>query len=206
MILTDVSDTLHADSLTLFALNIEILLADVTKPVKWKILSLTWPVTSSVTSRSNIWPCTGSSRTQLGLDLKFGNRSSSFGDLRGAFAPPPQQDVLLTRLQRGEGYVQYSTKVFGALEPLSRFLAISPKQMQISTPNFQHTLSHQFHTLCKKLKVQGMTGRPQMTSEWHHVPSISTLPRTQFLSYGQLAYMTCRRISSAIKLLSRIFF
>ena len=32
MILTDVSDTIHADSLALFALNIEILLADVTKP------------------------------------------------------------------------------------------------------------------------------------------------------------------------------
>ena len=32
MILTDVSDTIHADSLALFALIIEILLADVTKP------------------------------------------------------------------------------------------------------------------------------------------------------------------------------
>ena len=38
-----------------------------------------------------------------------------------------------------------------------------------------------------------------MTSEGHHVPSISTLPRTQFLSYDQLAYMTYRRISRAIK-------
>ena len=34
MILTDVNDTIHADSLVLFALNIEILLADVTKPEK----------------------------------------------------------------------------------------------------------------------------------------------------------------------------
>ena len=34
MIPTDVSDTIHADSLALFALNIEILLADVTKPRK----------------------------------------------------------------------------------------------------------------------------------------------------------------------------
>ena len=34
MILTDVSDTIHADSLALFALNIGILLADVTKPRK----------------------------------------------------------------------------------------------------------------------------------------------------------------------------
>ena len=52
MILRDVSDTIHADSLALFALNIEILLADVTKPEKSKILNLTWPVTSSVTSRA----------------------------------------------------------------------------------------------------------------------------------------------------------
>ena len=41
MILTDVSDTIHADSLALFALNIEILLTDVTKPEKSKILTLT---------------------------------------------------------------------------------------------------------------------------------------------------------------------
>ena len=65
LILTDVSDTIHADSLALFALNIEILLVDVTKPEKSKILTLTWPVTSSVTSGSNFWPCTGISRTGL---------------------------------------------------------------------------------------------------------------------------------------------
>ena len=41
MILTDVSDTIHADSLALFALSSEILLADVTKPEKSKILTLT---------------------------------------------------------------------------------------------------------------------------------------------------------------------
>ena len=41
MILTDVSDTIHADSLVLFAINIKILLADVTKPEKSKILTLT---------------------------------------------------------------------------------------------------------------------------------------------------------------------
>ena len=41
MILRDVSDTVHAHSLALFALNIEILLADVTKPEKSKILTLT---------------------------------------------------------------------------------------------------------------------------------------------------------------------
>ena len=41
MILTDVSDTIHADSLALFVLISEILLADVTKPEKSKILTLT---------------------------------------------------------------------------------------------------------------------------------------------------------------------
>ena len=41
MILTDISDTIHADSLALFALSIEILVADVTKPEKSKILTLT---------------------------------------------------------------------------------------------------------------------------------------------------------------------
>ena len=41
MVLTNVSDTIHADSFALFALNIEILLADVTKPKMSKILTLT---------------------------------------------------------------------------------------------------------------------------------------------------------------------
>ena len=41
MILTYVSDTIYADSLDLFTLNVEILLADVTKPEKSKILILT---------------------------------------------------------------------------------------------------------------------------------------------------------------------
>ena len=105
MILTDVSDTIHADSLALFALNIEILLADVTKPEKSKILILTWPVTSSVTFRSNFWPCTGSSRT--GLSNGFWNLEIGpvvWEISGGPFAPPPpQQDVLLSRPQRGEG-------------------------------------------------------------------------------------------------------
>ena len=51
MILTNISETIHADSLALFALNIEILLADVTKPEMSNILTLTWPVTSLVTPR-----------------------------------------------------------------------------------------------------------------------------------------------------------
>ena len=37
----DVSDTIHADSLALFALNIEILLADATKSEKSQIFTLT---------------------------------------------------------------------------------------------------------------------------------------------------------------------
>ena len=107
MILTDVSDTIHADSLALFALNIDILFADVTKPEKSKILTLTWPVTSSVTFGSNVWPCTGSSRTGLSngvWNLEIGPVVWEISG--GPFAPPPpppQQDVLLTRPQRGEG-------------------------------------------------------------------------------------------------------
>ena len=41
MILANVSDTIHADSLDSFALNIEILLADVTKPEISNIPTLT---------------------------------------------------------------------------------------------------------------------------------------------------------------------
>ena len=87
---TDVSDTIHADSLALFALNIDILLADVTKPEKSKMLTLTWPVTSSVTSGSNVWPCTGSSRTGLSngvWNLEIGPVVWEISG--GPFAPPP---------------------------------------------------------------------------------------------------------------------
>ena len=49
---TNVRDTIHADSLALLELNIAILLANVTKPEKSNILTLTWPVTSLVTPRS----------------------------------------------------------------------------------------------------------------------------------------------------------
>ena len=52
MILTNVRDTIHANSLALFEVNIDILLADVTKPEKSNIFTLTWPVTSLVTLRS----------------------------------------------------------------------------------------------------------------------------------------------------------
>ena len=103
MILTDVSDTIHADSLASFALNIEILLADVTKPEKSKILTLTWPVTSSVTSGSNFWPCTGSSRTGLSNGVWNLEIGPVVWEISGGALRPPQQDVLLTRPQRGEG-------------------------------------------------------------------------------------------------------
>ena len=41
MILTNARDTIHADSLALFELNIAISFADVTKPEKSNILTLT---------------------------------------------------------------------------------------------------------------------------------------------------------------------
>ena len=52
MILRNVRDTIHADSLALFELNVAILLADVTKPEKSNILTLTLPLMSLVTPRS----------------------------------------------------------------------------------------------------------------------------------------------------------
>ena len=103
MILADVSDTIHTDSLAWFALNIEILLADVTKPEKSKIL--TWPVTSSVTSRSTFSPCTVSSRTGLSngvWNLEIGPVVWEISEGGGLWAPPAGR-VKLTRPQRGEG-------------------------------------------------------------------------------------------------------
>ena len=90
MILTDVSDTIHADSLALFLLNIKILLADVTKPEKSKMMNLTWPVKSSVTSGSSFWPCTGISRTGLSnrvWNLEIGPVVWEISG-GGAFGPP----------------------------------------------------------------------------------------------------------------------
>ena len=89
MIFTDVTDTIHADSLALFALNIEILLADVTKPEKSKIMTLTWPVTSSVTSGSNFWPCTGSSRTLSNGVWNLEISPVVWEISGGALCPPP---------------------------------------------------------------------------------------------------------------------
>ena len=96
MILTDVSDTIHADSLALFALNIDILLADVTKPKKSKIMTLTWPVTSSMTSGSNVWPCADSSLTELtnGVwNLEFGPVVREISGGGGVALVPPAERV-----------------------------------------------------------------------------------------------------------------
>ena len=104
IILTDVSDTIHAGSLALFALNIEILLADVTKPEKSKILTLTWPVTSSVTSGSNFWPCTGSSRTGLSngvWNLEIGPVVWEISG--GPLAPPPSAGRVTIQTPAGRG-------------------------------------------------------------------------------------------------------
>ena len=62
--------SIHTDSLALFALNIEIMLAD-TKPEKSNILTLTWPLTSSVTSRSSFTPCSESSRQGYRMTFEF---------------------------------------------------------------------------------------------------------------------------------------
>ena len=48
LILANVRVTIHVDSLALLVLNIDILLANLIKPEKWNILTLTWPVTLSV--------------------------------------------------------------------------------------------------------------------------------------------------------------
>ena len=104
MILTDVSDTIHSDSLALFALNIEILLADVTKPEKSKILTLTWPVTSSVTSRSNVLLCTGSSRTGLSNGVWNFEIGPVVWEISGGpFAPPPPAGRVTNQTPAGRG-------------------------------------------------------------------------------------------------------
>ena len=70
--------------------NIDILLAKLIKPEKTKTLTLNWPVTSSVTSKSNTYLVRiVHVRRAIEWRLKFENRPSSLGDLRGPFAPPP---------------------------------------------------------------------------------------------------------------------
>ena len=90
MILTDVSDTIHANSLALFALNITILLANVTKSEKSKILL--WPDLwrHKWPPGQIFWPCTGSSRAGLSngvWNLEIG--TVVWEILGGPFAPPP---------------------------------------------------------------------------------------------------------------------
>ena len=122
MILTDVSDTIHVDSLAFFALNIEILLADVTKPEKSKILTLTWPVTSSVTSGSNVWHCTGSSRTGLSngvWNLEIGPVVWEISG--GLFAPPP-------------GRTCYYPDPSGARVNITDEVAFGPKILEVPSP------------------------------------------------------------------------
>ena len=92
MIYTNVRDTIHADSLALFELTIEILLADVTKPEKSNILTLTWPVTSLVTPRSLKFVFLRQFFQGFQIPLEFYNRSSSFEDQRG-HEIAPQWDV-----------------------------------------------------------------------------------------------------------------
>ena len=103
LIFTDVSDTIHADSLALLALNIEILLADVTKPEKSTILTLTWPVTSSVTSGLNFWPFTGSSRTGLSNGVWNLEIGPVVWEISGGPLPPPPPSRTCHQTPAGRG-------------------------------------------------------------------------------------------------------
>ena len=93
MILTNVSDTIQADSLALFALNSEILLAGVTKPDKSNILTLTWPVTSSVKARSNFTPFLESSRTGLSNGVWILEIGPVVWEITGGPKRPPTECV-----------------------------------------------------------------------------------------------------------------
>ena len=106
MILTDVSDTYYPCRFLGFvcALTSKFYSADVTKPEKSKILTLTWPVTSSVTSGSNVWPCTGSSRTGLSNGLWNLEIGPVVWEISGGgpLPPPPTGRVTIqTRAGRG---------------------------------------------------------------------------------------------------------
>ena len=98
-ILSDVSDTIHADSLALFALNIEFLLVDVTKPEKSKILTLN----CGQVFPGQIFYLVQVAHVQ-GYRMAFETWKSvqKFGRSQKGPSPPPQV-VLLTRLQLGEG-------------------------------------------------------------------------------------------------------
>ena len=128
MILTDVSDTIHADSLALFALNIEIVLADVTKPEKSKILTLTWRVTSSVTSVSNFWPCAGSSRTGLSNGVWNLEIGPVVWEISGGalWVPPPAGRVTI-QTPAGRGLTESSVR------PLKKKISCRTQKCKLKT-------------------------------------------------------------------------
>ena len=91
MVLTNVRNTIHADSLAFFALNIDILRTDVTKSEKSNIPTLTWPVTSSMSSRSNFTQCLESLRTGLSSGVSILEIGPVIWEITGGggVTPPP---------------------------------------------------------------------------------------------------------------------
>ena len=81
--------------LALFALNIGIVLVDVTKLENSNILTLTWPVTSSVTSRSNFTPCLESSRRYRAIGWRILQIVTGVWEIC---------NVWIARVQRGAGW------------------------------------------------------------------------------------------------------
>ena len=80
---------MHADSLTLFALNIEMVPVNVTNPKQSNIPVLTWPAKSSVTSRSNSTPCLESSRTGLSIGVWISEISPVVWEILGGGGDTP---------------------------------------------------------------------------------------------------------------------
>ena len=103
-------------------------------------------------------------------------------------------------------YIHILDKSIRRPEPPLVFLRYLLSKSTYPCETFSALSRLNFTHLCNNLKVDGKIHWPHGVRVTFGVPSISTLPRTQFLSYDQLAYMTCRRISTAIKLLSQIFF
>ena len=102
-----VSNAAHGDSLALFALNIKIVLASVTKTD----LTLTWPVMSSVTSRSNFTPCLESSRSGLSNGVLILEIGLVVWEITGGRYAPPPQNVWLAKSSTGRGFgYPYSVK------------------------------------------------------------------------------------------------
>ena len=107
MILTNARDTIHADLLALFVVNIAILLADVTKPEMSNILNLAWTVTSLVTPRSIkfVFPQQFFQGFQMPLEflesVQQFRRSEGGGGLE--IAPPPPVGRVMKIPQWGAG-------------------------------------------------------------------------------------------------------